>query len=107
MVSSGLSMSIDKSDLDGLIRSHDLLPQYMATKRNVFDLLFSKWQTRQLAIGNSQEVSENRTRSIKGNIGQSYENGLEFCPTKWSHLHIWFCMAGGDIEQLQHPSRHH
>lgn len=31
-----LSMGMDRSDPDGLIRSHDLLPQYMASKKDVF-----------------------------------------------------------------------
>lgn len=50
-------MGIDKSDPDGLIRSHDLLPQYMATKRAIFDIVFqvADQATRPLAIAKKSQ----------------------------------------------------
>lgn len=42
-------MGIYMSDPDGSIRCPDLFPQNMASKRSIFNLQFSKWQTKQLA----------------------------------------------------------
>ena len=62
----GLSMGIDMSDPDGLIRSHVLLPQYTATKRNVFIIFqVADQATRPLAIAKkSVKIEQGSSKEI-------------------------------------------
>lgn len=62
----GLSTGIDMSDPDGLIRSHVLLPQHMATNKNVFIIFqVADQATRPLAVAQkSVKIQQGSSKEI-------------------------------------------
>lgn len=65
------------SDPDGLIRSHDLFPQFTTSGRSIFYLLVCSFPRSRPNIGNGPRISKNIATFTKGS---SDENSSVLCP---------------------------
>lgn len=96
-----LTIGIDKSDLDSLISSYKLFPQFMFPS-----LVFHVADQTTKSLARSWE-SENITRCIKWRIDQSCDDHLEFFPVSRKTVYFWLYIVDAEFQQPQKHTGNH